>query len=194
MKYKIAQFIPIVLVFLILRYSKKVAEFSHTVLGKLLAIVLILFYTFLDKYVGIFVCSLIILYYHNYNYDENALNLENMEQIHIINNDIDEKNEILNNSIYLPKDKTTKLNYMELEEDENNNKLVNYDLEEQFRKQNCDGNVLKYKDMKVSTEMAHHVFPELNQPNCNPCNKSCHFSIIESKIETEDKMKPISTN
>jgi hypothetical protein len=35
---------------------------------------------------------------------------------------------------------------------------------------------------------------EFKNGQCNPCNKSCEFSIIESKIQTETAMIPISTS
>jgi hypothetical protein len=78
------------------------------------------------------------------------------------------------------------------------------DLIDKFREDNCSsvikngklGSVLKYKDMTVRPDYAEHVFTELEFKNgpCNPCNKSCGLSIIESKIKTETAMIPISTS
>jgi hypothetical protein len=43
--------------------------------------------------------------------------------------------------------------------------------------------------------MAVHVFRELefHKELCNPCSKICEFSIIEAKLRTEEKMRPINT-
>jgi len=60
----VCQFIPIFLIFLLLTRFKKVSVFSRTVLGKWMAICIIVFYTVvMDKYVGLFVCALFILFY-----------------------------------------------------------------------------------------------------------------------------------
>ena len=63
---------------------------------------------------------------------------------------------------------------------------------EEFRKEYCDGNILKYKDMNVRGDMVEHIFPELkyNENKCNPCVDTCDFSIIEKRIKMEDEMKP----
>jgi hypothetical protein len=49
--------------------------------------------------------------------------------------------------------------------------------------------------MEVKNDMAEHIFSELKFKNgtCNPCSKTCDFSIIESRIKTEDELKPINT-
>ena len=57
------QFIPIIIAFLLLAYSKLMAQFSYTILGKLFSILLIIYYASIDKLVGLFVCGLVILYY-----------------------------------------------------------------------------------------------------------------------------------
>jgi hypothetical protein len=70
------------------------------------------------------------------------------------------------------------------------------DLIDKFKKENCVGGELKYKDMNVKNDMAEHVFSELafdNKP-CNACDNTCKYSIIEGKIKTEEKMTPISTS
>ena len=198
MKYTIAQFIPIILLFFILKYSNHMAMFSHTILGKLIAVLIIIFYTYLDKTIGLFICSIIILYYQSDNV-ENMLNmntelntLENMDNMG--NNEMIDKTSILDDIAYVPNKETHGVSYTDIYKEQS---PINYELEEQFRKQNCNGNVLKYKEMKVKNEMAQHVFPQMKQTNnstCNPCDKKCHFSIIESKIETEIEMKPISVS
>jgi hypothetical protein len=61
----IYQLTPILLVFLYLAHRDEFISTSNTVLGKFIAIALIMLYTTIDKYLGLFVCALIITYYYN---------------------------------------------------------------------------------------------------------------------------------
>jgi len=48
----IAEFIPIVLIFLFLYTNKQFLLFSKTILGKVISILIIIFYAFINKYIG----------------------------------------------------------------------------------------------------------------------------------------------
>ena len=61
----IYQLTPLLLVFLYLAHRDDFISISNTVLGKSIAIALIILYTTIDKYLGLFVCALIIAYYYN---------------------------------------------------------------------------------------------------------------------------------
>ena len=61
----IYQLTPLLLVFLYLAHRDDFISISNTVLGKFIAIALIILYTTIDKYLGLFVCALIITYYYN---------------------------------------------------------------------------------------------------------------------------------
>ena len=61
----IYQLTPLILVFLYLAHRDDFISISNTVLGKFIAIALIILYTTIDKYLGLFVCALIITYYYN---------------------------------------------------------------------------------------------------------------------------------
>lgn len=166
MKKTIAQFVPIILIFLLLTNSTSLIRFSHTILGKLLAVCFIIFYTTVDKLTGLFVCGLIILFYQT-EYVENMLNMGSHEQF---------------------------TGYAELYD--NISISPNTEVQDTFRKQNCDAGVLKYKDLQVNDgEMAEHLFTgiKFNNGSCNPCSKSCSFSVIESKMEAEDKLTPMQS-
>ena len=81
-------------------------------------------------------------------------------------------------------------NYKELYEDI---QPINSDAQNTFRKENCSSKgALQYKNMEVKNDMAEQIFPELKfkDHQCNPCLNACNFSIIESKIKTEDELKP----
>ena len=71
----IIQFIPIVIIFMLLKFSNHFVRFSFTILGKLLAVVTILLYSSIDIIAGLFVCGLVILYYQS-DYVENMLNFD----------------------------------------------------------------------------------------------------------------------
>ena len=209
-----AQFIPIFLIFFLLTESNRMAEFSHSVLGRLFAVCGIIFYTYLDKMVGLFVCSLVILYYQS-GHIENMLNMkESFEQKSTELPDVNESNpddsisaasasaaastidsNDIPSSVNNKKGKLANANYNELYNNDNDNNLINKDVMSQFRKQNCDKNVLKNKNMKVKNEMTEHIFPELKfkGKSCNACDETCQFSIIESKLKTELDMRPESS-
>jgi c-di-AMP phosphodiesterase-like protein len=212
MKYTILQFIPIILLFLLLSYPEQFALFSNLSVGRLIAVIIIVFYSSLDKYVGLLVCGLVILFYQS-DYVENMMpfseNFVELSYSYLQNVDNTQHN---NKNIEIAKvsqkiTETQPLKYAEylglylnkpIETAVTKNDVkqnANPELKEQFRKQYCDGNVLKYKNTEIKPDMMQHIFPQVSfiSNHCNPCDKSCEFSIIESKLMTEEQMKPIST-
>lgn len=195
LKYLIAEFIPIILLFLLMSQFKNVAKYSHTVLGKLISILIIIFYTYLDKIVGLFVCGIVILYYQCFNKTvENMLNIDIDDINSIVDFDLPDSIEI-DDGLYLTSNKNIKkevmTDYNELYgKDTKFEKKCDEDVIDDFRKKSCDKGFLKYKNMKIKTEMAEHVFPELKFTNatCNPCEKMCDFSLIGSRLKTEDML------
>jgi hypothetical protein len=75
----VLNFLPIIIIFLLVSYSDIMAEWSHTILGKFLAVALIIFYTKIDVLSGLVVCSLIILYYQT-DYVEGFAPKEEIEE------------------------------------------------------------------------------------------------------------------
>lgn len=191
----IAQFIPIVIIFLLLSFSKPFTVFSHSVLGKVFAMLIIVFYTYLDKVLGLFICAIVLLYYQS-DFFENMLNIDDvLDDMHDYDTAGPESIDSIDDGMYLN-------NHQRRRERMTVSKIGGID---KFREDNCirvqmqGGNQgcgkLMYKDMKVRSDYAEHVFPELEFKNgpCNPCNKSCDISIIESKLKTEIEMIPISS-
>jgi len=129
----LCQFIPIILLFLYLGYPQKMNDFSVTILGKLIALSLIVFYTLIDRIYGAVVCGIIILYYHQFY-------VEGLE-------------------------------------------TLTDTLRSQFKTQNCKNGKLVYKNMDVKTDMAAHVFPEIQYKtnSCNPCEDTCQYDILEER-------------
>jgi hypothetical protein len=175
----IAEFIPIIILFLFLSKNKEFLAFSKTILGKMISIGLIIFYTIIDKMIGLFVCALIILFYQ-YEYKEMFENIqENIEDMEEINDDN------IDDPVFL--DIGTNKN-----EEMKKTKNVTQSKEDIFRKKNCKNGYLKYKGMNVNNEMAEHIFPEMkykyNNVICNPCNNTCEISIIDNKLKLRETM------
>jgi hypothetical protein len=199
----INQFIPIIIIFIVISHPETVARFSHSILGKCIAVSLIIYYSSLNKYLGMLVCGFVIFYYQT-DYVEGfdllykSEGMENLYQNPLIDNtSIHNVMETTGNNI------TTLLNnsykqftyYTDLYNDVPKAKLTS-PMETDFRKEYCDakGN-LTYKNSIINLEMISFLFPEIkfDKDKCNPCSPTCKFSIIESKLATQEKMKPIST-
>jgi hypothetical protein len=74
----IIEFIPILLLFVLVSYTDKIVQFSNSVLGKLAAMLIIILYSTIDTIHGLSVCLIFILYYMS-DYVENMLNREGLE-------------------------------------------------------------------------------------------------------------------
>jgi len=162
MKKIIVEFIPILAITLFTLYTKATMEFSHTILGKLLAIFAIVVYSLMDKWYGLLVCGIVIFYYQLFVVEGMTSYTTNDT---IYSNDGEQNPKSL----------------------ENNNIFV-----KEFQQEHCEQGSLKYKDMDVKSEMAEHVFPEIDYKNdynkCNPCDTACHYSIVAKKMISEDNM------
>lgn len=190
----IAQFIPIIVIFLLLSQYRGCVEFSHTILGRIMAVFIIMFYTKIDKVLGLFVCALIILFYQM-DCIENMLNIEAFDTIEKEEEGEDEEEPEYNET--KPAKSCDSCGVKGIETFENydsSDKTVisNGPSQDEFRKEHCQQGVLKHKDMNVKQEMTQHIYPELKFENdyCNACSPTCKFSIIESKLKTENKLLP----
>jgi hypothetical protein len=69
---------------------------------------------------------------------------------------------------------------------------------EEFIKEKCKNGVVMYKDMPVKFEMVDHIFSEINfttKTKCNPCDRTCAYSIVERKLATEEELgRPKNSN
>jgi hypothetical protein len=68
MKASIKDFIPIILIYLLICVPGKVVPISHTYLGRFIAVLIIVFYAKMDVVLGLFVCVAIIYYYQMEEY------------------------------------------------------------------------------------------------------------------------------
>lgn len=189
----ITQFIPIIVLFLLLSYSKEFIEFSGTILGKFFAVMVVMYYTVLEVKIGLLVCSLVVYYYQS-DVVENMLNIDNLLDKGSSEDEEEEEDNVegMENMSCAMKKKTE--NMSSLDEIYEKELYVEKSLEgvKKFRKDNCDGNALKYKNMNVKNEVVEHVFPELvyKEEKCNPCADTCDISIKDSKLETEKDIIP----
>ena len=81
MKTIIVKLLPIILVSVLFLYKEDTIEFSHTILGRLVAVSIILFYISCNILYGLLACLLIILYYQ-FDFVEERSNLK-INMIHL---------------------------------------------------------------------------------------------------------------
>lgn len=81
MKSIIVKLLPIILVSVLFLYKEDTIEFSHTILGRLVAVSIILFYISCNILYGLLACLLVILYYQ-FDFVEERSNLK-INMIHL---------------------------------------------------------------------------------------------------------------
>jgi hypothetical protein len=167
----IVDFIIIFLISIFVFYPDRMIPFSHTSLGRLIAVSLIVYYTQMDKTIGLFLCLLTIYYYQ-----------------------IDSFEHMLNISEGFLWDITLTPYDPEVYKKFNAEMLEN---QKKFKDKNCSAGELVKKGAVVKTDMAEHIFPELEFEGspCNPCASNCKFSILSNKLKTEDELiRPKDSN
>ena len=185
-------FLPMLLLYLIATYSPEVALISHTILGKTIAVALILIYVYMDTISGLLVCALVIFYYQT----------DYVEEFHSDNMILHQSSVNMPPKEELKKEKeTADYGSMELENAYPLEPQINavYDKDStDFRKKNCKKGSLVHKNEKVKPEMAEHVFPSLEMDDfkkCNVCDPACEFDMIDSRMKDEENLtKPKSSN
>ena len=215
MKTIVAQFIPIIMIITLLSYSKEFVNMSNTILGKIFAICIVLFYTSLDKYMGLVLCLLVIVYYQS-DFVESMLNTDDVmdklfenfesskkEALSNPNNgdkqiqDGDKKNSQLQENmsslsdVYAVDTKKDQDETNNQEEDEESGKEGMTNRKEgmttvsKFRKENCKGKKLLSKGSEVKPDMVKHIFPNVEFTD-HTCNV-CDESCNFSIIENRLK-------
>ena len=181
----VMQFIPIVLILLYASFRYEFTKVSHSILGKLFAVMLILYYTRMDFIYGTVCCILVILYYQKTEIEGFDLAEEKKEE--------KKQDEPMDDGTNLPEIESTSL--------EGFGPIITVDqfnaVKDEFIKEKCKNGVLMYKDFPVKSEMAEHVYSEIKfneKTKCNPCDRTCNYNIIEAKLETEKKLVPKTSN
>ena len=200
----IAQFIPIIIIVLLLSWSKEFVNISRTILGKILALSVVIFYTHLDKYLGLIICLFVIIYYQS-DFVENMLNtddlmntlVENFEASKKEKTNVTEESPVIEDmqnvtpkSAELQKIMSKVDDVYKPEIESKSVYVEGFDVVQNFRNENCKDNSLYHKQMKVKPEMVSHIFPELKFKNseCNVCDNTCEFSIIENRLKNEKEL------
>jgi len=184
------QFIPIIMILFYSVYRYKFSKLSHSILGKLFAIALILYYTRIHFVYGTICCFVVILYYQMAEVEGFAMFKDdkptdakpsvekNKPQAKVATNVPLESFEILSPPTLA--DPIITIDHFNAVKDE-------------FIKEKCKNGVLMYKDMPVKTEMSDHVYSEIkfnSKTKCNPCDRTCDYNIVEAKLKTETALIP----
>jgi hypothetical protein len=201
----VMQFIPILLILAYATYRHEFTKISHSVLGKLFAVMLILYYTRMDVVYGTVCCIIAIWYYQR-------TEIEGMEDIaeDLEKEEKKEKtDEPMEDGTNLPEENPSLEKSSNLEEPSNLEGFETFEkpivitidqfnvAKDEFIKEKCKNGVLMYKDFPVKSEMADHVYSEIKytgKNKCNPCDRTCDYNIIEAKLETEKKLLPKTSN
>ena len=207
----ITDFIPILIIFLFLCYTNISIQFANTVLGRFIAIAVIVYYTSIDYLYGLIACLIVVFFYQSM-FIEGLKNMENFENMNyktefdvsgnVLGNDINDNKAYKNDEQNLEafEDYPSEYKYLSGEK-ENVYNHFNKDhiniLKNTFVKNNCRNGQLFHKEYNVKKEMTEFVYPNIKfeDDTCNVCDPNCKFSIIEQKIQTEDlMMKPVDSN
>ena len=189
----VMQFIPIFLILFYATYRHEFTKLSHSILGKLFAVMLILYYTRMDFVYGTVCCAVVIWYYQQTEMEGFELKEEKEKK--------EKKDDFVDDGTNLP----TEEEYTSLEESPSlegfETSVITIDqfntAKDEFIKEKCENGVLMYKDFPVKSEMADHVYSEIKyngKNKCNPCDRTCDYNIVEAKIETENKLVPKTSN
>jgi hypothetical protein len=211
----LVDFIPIILIYSFAVDTRRAIMFSSTILGKLLAVSIVIFYTAINPAFGALICMITLVYYQS-DFVEEILNIERGERT--------EQELAALASTYssfspgpqwASADASTKFaegfqsnaadlyaytpgqSYRKDAEHLLGKTEKNAELKAIFRKENCRAGVLHHRGSEINPEMTQHIFREIRMEGekCNPCDPDCAFSIIESRINAESEIqRPVSSN
>jgi hypothetical protein len=196
----VVNFVPIILLFLLVSYTPEFVKFSHTILGRAFAVILIIFYVKLDFILGLFVCALVIFYYQT-DYVESFNNMLNegfTEKLDEEKQETEIEEEKKEKSIEV-KETTESFETLEDAYPLASTTEIKYDKNvDQFRKAHCKRGHVIHKGQIVKPEMTEHVFPNIKQSDfnkCNICDPLCDFEINDKRIIDEaDLTNPKNSN
>jgi hypothetical protein len=205
----VMQFIPILLILAYATYRHEFTKLSHSVLGKLFAVMLILYYTRMDIVYGTVCCIIVIWYYQRTEIEGMESVVEKKEEEEKEKDKKEDNTEVADDGTNLPPLKEQLDELAPLEESSNLEGFETFEkpivitidqfnvAKDEFIKEKCKNGVLMYKDFPVKSEMADHVYSEIKfngKNKCNPCDRTCDYNIIEAKLETEKKLIPKTSN
>jgi hypothetical protein len=168
--------ILLILFLLFLLYPKEMFLYGDSILGKLIAVSIIVYLTYENVIHGLFACICLIWFYQSDLLSKHKLDTEAFT-------------EQIPNPI--PEDGSPKLETYDKE-----TIPVHTESETIFRNQHCSPNLeLMYKESKIiHPEMVSQIFPEvsfLDNITCNPCDPKCNIRV--NQIEKEVELMPKQT-
>lgn len=196
----VMQFIPIILVLIYVSYKTWFVDASHTILGKVVAVMMILYYTSIDYVYGTLCCVVIIAFYQMH--EREGFDTEGIPSVEDISLD-DGIPSMEAKPVGDTKPKEGGVKPLLTVGSPLTLTPVPYTIDafntarDTFIQEKCKNGVLMYKDFPVKSEMADHIFPEIQfntKSRCNPCDTTCDYSIVEAKIDTETELCPRSSN
>lgn len=216
----VMQFIPIILVLVYASYKPWFVDAAHTVLGKVIAIMLIVYYTSIDYVYGTLCCVIVIAFYQMHEIEgfvegnrnmrrkrkmkRNAAKVQASNQAEsedIKEETVDEEEPVVKEETVDEEEIVDEEETVDEEEpavEEFSNQIASFSsARDTFIRDKCLNGVLMHKGFPVKSEMADHVYSEIqfNTPaRCNPCDQTCDYSIVEAKIDTETELCPRSSN
>lgn len=167
------QGLPVAFIIVYVLFPRSFARVSSHPLGKCIAVLMIVLYSYQDMMHGLIICLLVILYYQGDS--EGFLSRQTQEYVEYL-----PKPSIKAHSIgfegHAEKDFTPV-------EEAYPDKLppIRKVRELLFRREFCHPteNLVHHKNQPVRHSLVSHVYPELSfrDGECNPCDRTCHFTI-----------------
>ena len=214
----ILEWVIILTIFAFVTYPYEMIYLSETSLGKLFFASIVAYCALIDTAYGLVALCFVIVYYQLDLYKsyvslhrdtllresmiamESSIAAASAEPFDTIN-----RNDLVLEQ-YTPGDSNAR-SYVPFDSIGNNKESMFYrngggqnkaELLSYFRNAHCTRGQLMHQGSPVRPEMADHVFREIQFPSdsakCNPCDKTCDFSIIEDRISREGAMvRPVSS-
>jgi hypothetical protein len=179
---------------LFLLFPNEIFLYSETILGKMMAVLIIIYCTYENVIYGLFMCIIVIWFYQSdmldrfhYRYNEYFTTLPplNPQVVYVPNKpEIDIQSLSITDNLSLDKVYPNEIS------------PVKKESEKIFRNQHCSKELdVMYKTSKIiHKEDISQLFPEisfLDDIQCNPCDDTCRFRL--GKINQEIELMPKDT-
>ena len=189
----LSEMIPFLLLLLLILYPTSFILFSNTILGKIVAIAIVLFYLLQDMIIGIFV-GLIFLCFYQTDIVQNVCKTEYFQSTQSMESFTPAPFDSDVNIIEDPIVPISKSGNTFASANKHQSIKIQSESETVFKNQHCSPELeFMYKKQVVQhPETIKMLFQELefvNQKACNPCDPSCTFSITPPlSLEKEERM------
>jgi hypothetical protein len=191
--------VPLALIILYLLYPTTFVYFSQYSLGKLLAILLIIYYTYKHFVYGFALCIFVMWYYQSWEsskvrelFTRNELMDSTQQYVDHLPKPANQMNET--STDFVQESSRTKCSSCAVDTAYPTNlPTVCKESEDVFRKEHCNVNkVMVYKDLEVKHHDITQHLSEIDFHNgqiCNPCDPTCHFDLRKKKETIENDLR-----